>query len=380
MNLNLHLCILGTGLLFACSSSDEPGPAPAGTGGRATGGAAGSTTGGTSAGGGTNAGGGNAGGSDAGKDASTDSAAGGAPGVDARIYLPDAAPPMFDAAATTGEFLALTYNVAGLPQIFSSSPNALARMPLISELLNGYDLVLVQEDWLTPTPNPGAPNRGYHEILEDKVTHRYRSIPMPIPYGTDPLRPSALLSDGLNEFSRLYFNMYTTEHVRWKECFGGLTTGASDCLALKGFTRTVHKLAEGVEVDVYNLHGEAGSDPEDVPLQKQDFETELADYINTHSAGRAVILGGDTNLHTNSAPDDGVWQTFRTATGLKDVCETVACGSDEYQIDKFAYRSSSTVVIEPLTHKFDKTKFSYDGGALSDHDALEVRFRWSRGD
>lgn len=379
MNLNLHLCVLGTGLLFACSSSDEPGPAPSGTGGRATGGAAGSTTGGASAGGGAGTGGGNAGGSDAGKDASADSAAG-APGVDARIYLPDAAPPMFDAAATTGEFLALTYNVAGLPQIFSSSPNALTRMPLISELLNGYDLVLVQEDWLTPTPNPGAPNRGYHEILEDKVTHRYRSIPMPIPYGSDPLRPSALLSDGLNEFSRLYFNMYTTEHVRWKECFGGLTTGASDCLALKGFTRTVHKLAEGVEVDVYNLHGEAGSDPEDVPLQKQDFETELADYINTHSAGRAVILGGDTNLHTDSAPDDGTWQNFRTATGLKDVCETVACGSDEHQIDKFAFRSSSTVVIEPLSHKFDRTKFSYDGGTLSDHDALEVRFRWSRGD
>jgi hypothetical protein len=379
MKLNLPLCILGTGLLFGCSS-DDPAPNPAGTGGKGTGGAAGSTGGANNTGGGTDTGGGNAGGRDGGNDGSVDGSSGGAPGVDARIYLPDAAPPMFDAAATTGEFLALTYNVAGLPEIFSSSPNPLARMPLISELLNGYDLVLTQEDWLTPEPNPGAPNRGYHEILEDKVTHRYRSIPMPIPYGTDPLRPTALLSDGLNEFSRLYFNMYTVEHVRWKECFGGLTTGASDCLALKGFTRTVHKLAEGVEIDVYNLHGEAGSDPQDIPLKQQDFETELADYINTHSAGRAVILGGDTNLHTDGPPSNAVWQNFRTKTGIKDVCETVACGADEHQIDKFAYRSSSTVVIEPLSHKFDRAKFSYDGGALSDHDALEVRFRWSRGD
>jgi hypothetical protein len=332
------------------------------------------------AGGARDAGQGGAGGRDASSGGASGAGGAGAPGVDARIFLPDAAPPAFDSAATSGEFLALTYNVAGLPELFTSAPNPLGRMPLISKLLNDYDLVLVQEDWLTPTPNPGAPQRGYHEILEDFVTHRYRSIPMPIPFGTDPTRPSALLSDGLNEFSRLYFNMYTTEHVRWKECFGDLTTGASDCLALKGFTRTVHKLAEGVEIDVYNLHGEAGSDPKDIPLKQQDFETELADYINTHSAGHAIILGGDTNLHTGGPPSDSVWQNFRTKTGIKDVCETVACGADEHQIDKFAYRSSSTVVIEPLSHKFDRAKFSYDGGTLSDHDALEVRFRWSRSD
>ena len=44
------------------------------------------------------------------------------------------------------EFLALTYNVAGLPEPLTSSPNPLARMPIIGQLLNDYDLTLLQED------------------------------------------------------------------------------------------------------------------------------------------------------------------------------------------------------------------------------------------
>ena len=50
-------------------------------------------------------------------------------------------------SAASGSFTALTYNVAGLPeQISGSSPEA--NSPLISPLLNGYDLVLLQEDWV----------------------------------------------------------------------------------------------------------------------------------------------------------------------------------------------------------------------------------------
>lgn len=277
---------------------------------------------------------------------------------------------------TADEFLALTYNVAGLPELLTSSPNPLARMPIIGQLLNDYDLALLQESWETPEENPYAPMRAYHELIAPEAKHPYRSIPMPQPFGTDPTRPSALLSDGLNEFSRIEFDPATTEHVRWTQCFGELTTGASDCLATKGFTRTVHVLAPGVELDVYNLHGEAGSDPEDLPLKELDFE-ELAAYINAHSRGRAIILGGDTNLHTDQEFAGGIWQTFRSATGILDVCDTLDCGTDDHDIDKFAYRSSSTLEIEPLSHQFERDKFTYEGGALSDHEALAVRFRWT---
>ena len=275
-----------------------------------------------------------------------------------------------------GEFLALTYNVAGLPEAFTSSPNPLARMPIIGQLLNDYDLTLLQETWETPAENPFAPQRAYHELLTAEAKHPYRSISLPQPFGMDPTRPEALLSDGLNEFSRIEFDPATVEHVRWSKCFG-TSSGASDCLAFKGFTRTVHVLAPGVELDVYNLHGEAGGSEQDLPLKQLDFE-ELAAYINAHSVDRAIILGGDTNLHTDEAFAGGIWQTFRTATGVVDVCDTLDCGTDNHDIDKFAYRSSSSLTIEPLSHAFEREKFTYSGGLpLSDHEALAVRFRWT---
>jgi hypothetical protein len=274
-----------------------------------------------------------------------------------------------------GEFLALTYNVAGLPEAFTSSPNPEARMPIIGQLLNDYDLTLLQEDWETPEDNPFAPQRAYHELIAAEAKHPYRSISMPQPFGMDPTRPSALLSDGLNEFSRIEFDAADTEHVRWTQCFGEVT-GASDCLATKGFTRTVHVLAPGVELDVYNLHGEAGGTEQDLPLKQLDFE-ELAAYINAHSVGRAIILGGDTNLHTDQEFAGGIWQNFRSATGAVDVCDTIDCGADAHDIDKFAYRSSDALEIEPLTHAFEREKFTYSGGPLSDHEALAVRFRWT---
>jgi hypothetical protein len=299
--------------------------------------------------------------------------------------------------ADNGEFLALTYNVAGLPEALTGSPNPLARMPLISALLNDYDLVLTQEDWQTPDPNPLAPTRVYHELLDDQVTHPYRSIPAPLPLGADPAhwpatanRPAvqALVSDGLNEFSRVFFDAQATVHVTWTDCYGDATTGAGDCLATKGFTLQTHVLSPGVELDVYNLHGEAGRGAQDLPLMRSDFE-QLAAFINQPArAGRAIILGGDTNLHTERAssasnPDREIWQTFRDATGITDVCDTavtaITCSpdGDGGLIDKFAYRSSSTLLIEPVSHSYETAKFTYSAGSLSDHDPLAVRFRWS---
>jgi hypothetical protein len=288
----------------------------------------------------------------------------------------------------TGEFSALTYNVAGLPEGITGSPNPLARMPLIGVLFNDYDLVLTQEDWETPEVNPLAPQRVYHELLAERAQHRYRSIAMPVPLGNDPThwpantdRPEilALLSDGLNEFSRIEFDPKTTVHVTWNECYGDFTVGAGDCLATKGFSVTTHTLAPGVEVDIYNLHGEAGRTEVDIPLLVDNFEQQLADFVSDPArAGRAVILAGDTNLHTDRSPDGDAWRTFLTRTGLSDVCDTVACGAEADQIDKFAYRNSSTLEIVPQSHVFEAQKFSYEGGDLSDHPPLNVRFRWAK--
>ncbi|MGH9229507.1 MAG: endonuclease/exonuclease/phosphatase family protein [Acidimicrobiales bacterium] len=275
-----------------------------------------------------------------------------------------------------GQFRALTYNVAGLPAVLSGSEPDV-NTELISPLLNDYDLVLVQESWINPDPPiPGL--EFFHEVLVSQVTHPYLSQPAPPPREPDPRRPDALVSDGLNRMSRFPFGALT--RVMWNDCFGGANTsdgGAGDCLAQKGFSVARTTVARGVEIDVYNLHGEAGNTPDDQGHRAAGFE-QLAEFIAVESAGRPVIVGGDFNLNTDRAPDGGVFDTFLAATGLTDVCAVVDCGDDADRIDKFVFRSGGGVTIQPLEHRFERDRFRrQDGAPLSDHDALAVTFAWS---
>lgn len=304
----------------------------------------------------------------------------------------------------TGSFLALTYNVAGLPQgISGSDPET--NSPLISPLLNGYELVLLQEDWADPPPGIDL---FFHEEVTEQAEHPYRSEPATAPMGTDLRRfPSGppLIADGLNRLSNFPFG--PLDRQMWEECFGEfsmaainaiagatgldavieaaglddeLNDGAADCGAQKGFSFARTTFAKGVEIDVYNLHAEAGSDPRDRAASAHNF-VQLAEYIKKNSQGRAVILGGDTNLHTEvdtRRPEDAeVWTKFRKATGLQDVCDVLDCGADAGAIDKFAFRNGGGVKLKPLTASVERETFTRDDGEpLSDHDPLAVRFKW----
>ena len=280
-------------------------------------------------------------------------------------------------APTSGQFRALTYNVAGLPEVLSGSEPSI-NMPFISPLLNAYDLVLVQEDWANPDP-PIAGASVYHEVLVSQVDHPYRSTPAPVPMGTNPDRPSALVSDGLNRLSRLPFG--PIDRVMWPDCFGAIDTsdgGAGDCLSTKGFSMATTEVAPGVTVDVYNLHGEAGSTLLDRQYRAAGYEV-LASYIVEHSAGHAVIVGGDFNLHTNRAGDQEIMARLLDQTGLTDTRSVVDDDPAADQIDKFIFRSGGGVTLQPLTHAFEAATFvrPADGAPLSDHDPLSVDFSWS---
>jgi hypothetical protein len=271
-------------------------------------------------------------------------------------------------AIVSGDFLALSYNVAGLPQgISGSDPET--NTPLIAPLLNGYDLVLMQETWKTPDPNPLAPLRVYHEILEAGSLHPFKSVSAPLPFGTDPRRPEAIVSDGLNRFSRFPFSTLTKQ--AWETCH----PSAADCLALKGFDMARTTIAPGVTVDVYDLHMEAGGEPQDDVARDLGI-TQLSTFIQTMSAGRPVIVGGDFNLHTDAEPDATQFQRLLTETGLQDVCATLGCPQPG-RIDKFLFRSSAAVTLTPQSWRFETDVFRRaDGEPLSDHDALAVRFGW----
>lgn len=283
-----------------------------------------------------------------------------------------------------GTFSLLSYNVAGLPQEFSSV-NPQQNIPLISPLLNEYDLVLTQEDFDWWTGGAGLLDFvNYHARLRSQATHPYRSArhPGPEAVGIDPAARPLLVGDGIGFLSR--YPLRGERHGAWTGCFGGVLPfdgGAADCLAMKGFRMMTLVLGDDLEVDVYNLHGEAGATAEDQRLQVEDYE-QLATAIETWSAGRAVIVAGDTNLHIGAHPDGSngadadIWAGFLDRLGLSDVCAELGC-SDWESIDKVAYRDGGAVDLTASSHDMPRERFtSPTGGALSDHPPLVVRFDW----
>ncbi len=254
-------------------------------------------------------------------------------------------------AAESGRFSLLTYNVAGLPQLVSHSDPEV-NVGLISPLLNHYDLALVQEDF------------SYHSQLNARALHAYRS---------ETMRHSlALMPDGLNWFSRFAFGW--VHRVRWAQCNGYLGA-ASDCLADKGFSFSELTLNDGVTVDVYNLHAEAGGTPLDIEVRRENFE-QLADYVRTRSRNHPIIVAGDTNLRMSVPRDVETLENFLKSTGLRDACRRFGCG--EEKLDRVFFGSSRRVELDVLGWWTDRRFVDVEGSPLSDHPAIGVELSWHR--
>lgn len=292
------------------------------------------------------------------------------------------------ADGASGTVSVLAYNVAGLPvEISKERPDI--NIPLISPLLNDYDVVLTQEafDWWKPDGLASTTDFvNYHDRLRADTTHEYKTDVHPgaeaVGIDIEADRPNMELGDGLGVLSR--FPIAQTQRVPWTGCFGEFDSGASDCLAMKGFLLTRLTLEDGAVVDIYNLHGEAGGGSEDQTLQADNYE-QLAAFIEENSAGRPIILGGDTNLHTNTVhedSDDGadieIWERFLAATRLTDACAATTC-DDDSRIDKIAFRSGGGIDLEAIEYGFETDVFVDEAGVdLSDHQALQVVFGWAR--
>lgn len=268
----------------------------------------------------------------------------------------------------SGELVALTYNVAGLPEGLSSSM-PLEYTPLIAPLLNDYDLVFLQESWQTPDPNPVFPLRVYHEILVAASTHPYQTVPADQPLGSDASRPTALLGDGLDIFSE--FPLGDTTRVAWSSC----VDTASDCLAFKGFSMTPAQLSDGTPVHLYDLHMEAGDSAEDDAARDLGID-QLLSFISQNSQGQALIIGGDFNLETDTEPAKSQLARLLSTAGLTDACTELMCPRPG-NIDKLLYRSSARVLLQAESWNLESSKFvSPDGMPLSDHEPLAVRFAY----
>ncbi len=244
----------------------------------------------------------------------------------------------------------LTYNVAGLPGIVSDR-DPQASMPLISPLLNGFDIVVVQEDF------------AYHAELTSAITYEHR-------YDPSSRSGTRLYGDGLAGFSRV--PLVHVDHQRWDECNGRFDAG-NDCLAGKGFALSRHELAPGIELDVYNVHMDAGGDRDDQSARAEQV-AQLIEYARTASAGRAVIVAGDTNLKAREG-DEPILLNLLAGLELLDSCRQLGCEQPALH-DRVMYRSSASLELTPMLWHIDSRFVNAAGEPLSDHEAIVVDFEW----
>lgn len=273
--------------------------------------------------------------------------------------------PVSPSAVTSGSFSILSYNVAGLPLgIGDGDPET--NTPIIGARLAPYDVVQVQEDF------------NYHAALYAADRHPHRT----------PTSGGVPFGSGLNTLSDLPFEDF--ERVAWADC----SSGSGDCLTPKGFTFMRARLAEGVWVDLYNLHTDAGVEPGDLAARRANL-AQLTTFIRSHSAGNAVIVYGDTNTRYTRA-DDTIAE-LASANGLTDpwvdlvrggdapdkgapalVCDDATVDETCEVVDKVLYRGGEHVRLDAVEYRNEHAAFRDGAGKnLSDHYPIAVELDWS---
>ncbi|KEF57690.1 uncharacterized protein A1O9_05608 [Exophiala aquamarina CBS 119918] len=275
-------------------------------------------------------------------------------------------------AADAGSFNVLTFNVAGLPSIISGNDvpgdkttNSRTIGSKFAEY--DYDVIHVQEDF------------NYHAYIYETDDHPYRtSTSGGVPFGS-----------GLNTLSN--FNWISFDRITWDQC----NINDGDCLTPKGFTAMRMQIDEGVYIDFYNLHADAGSDAGDVDARRAGV-VQMINYIEANSLGNAVIVFGDTNdRYTNTGVSISM---LTTEVGLTDswvqlinggntpvagspanACGNPAASNQCEIVDKVLYRGSRAINLSVTGWTYESSKFVQpDGNILSDHNPITVDFSWSR--
>ncbi|KAF2829966.1 endonuclease/exonuclease/phosphatase family protein-like protein [Ophiobolus disseminans] len=276
------------------------------------------------------------------------------------------------AAQTSGTFNALTFNVAGLPPIFNSNEvpgdktTNTARMGQLFAQYN-FSLIHVQEDF------------NYHATLYANDKHPYRT----------PTSGGVPFGSGLNSLSNYEFAAF--ERIKWNTCS---TFDSADCLTPKGFTFMRVKIAEGVSIDAYNLHADAGTTAADLSARASNLR-QVSSHIKSHSAGNVVLVFGDSNTRYTRAGD--IPSVFATENSMTDawiklakngvaplpgtdalVCDKPSPNTTCETVDKVWYRGSPVVNLQATSFDYVSDMFlQQDGSVLSDHNPVLVDFAWT---
>ncbi len=280
----------------------------------------------------------------------------------------------------TGEIKLMSYNVDGLPipaSLSSSGRDPREATKSMIPYINEYDadILAVQEDF------------NYHSLLKKGINLSNSTFTSGVvPFG-----------DGLNFYSK--FPIYNVSRIGWEDAHGIFTDG-SDELTPKGILYSVFKVAEGVYVDVYNIHADGYDDEGSVKARINQYK-QLIELINTQSSSRPVIIIGDTNSRLCREYNQ-LRKLFIEQEGFRDawseVCddgkytvwesEDAACNVYGYawwgvwdSVDRVMYRSGGGISLEAIAHEYkffgtDKQGF-YVYDSPSDHAALKVTLKYT---
>ncbi|KAH8168448.1 endonuclease/exonuclease/phosphatase family protein [Sarocladium implicatum] len=271
-------------------------------------------------------------------------------------------------AATNGSISLLTINVAGLPEALQSNDvpgDKKTNARLIGSYLEeyNYDIIHVQEDF------------NYHAYIYEANGHPYRTATSGgVPFGS-----------GLNTLANNWW--FDFRRIKWNKCSNA---SGADCLTPKGFTFMRMHIDEGVSVDVYNLHADAGTESDDLEARASNIQ-QVADYISYWSDGNAVIVMGDTNTRY-SRSDDNI-RTLLTQNDLSDawivseragvvpteesLCDNPSLVNDCEIVDKVFYRGNGIVSLDVTYFSYEGGKFLQpDGNILTDHNPIAVDLNW----
>ncbi|KAF4316377.1 hypothetical protein JM18_008516 [Phytophthora kernoviae] len=271
------------------------------------------------------------------------------------------------AAANT--FSVMCYNVAGLPAIISSGDPSTYSVDM-GKRISDWDIVNVQEDF------------NYHAALYSENKHEHRT----------PTSGGVPFGSGLNTLSHYPFtNITDLERTKWNDCSN---YDNADCMTPKGFTFVEVQLADGVTIDIYNLHTDAGVTDADQKARASNL-AQVSDFITANSADNAVIVMGDTNTRYTRELDtirefiegqkltDGWVESVRKGVppekgseALK--CETATMSNDCEVVDKIMYRGNNYITLTLDKWNNENAAFmGSDGKALSDHPPIASTYSWT---
>mgnify|MGYP001826557104 CR=1 FL=1 len=259
------------------------------------------------------------------------------------------------APAAGDEFTVLSYNTHGL-NVWVAGDDPTARFPIIGEKSNAYDVALLQEDF------------SHHAALRQGARQPIVERGNPSRFGGWCLICSG---SGLTILSRWgRENLVESVSRAYGQCSGWIS-GASDCLATKGFQRMRIRLPGGAELDFVNTHLDAGREAEDREVRRGQLEL-LRRSIEAEVEQGPLILAGDLNLLAADPEDAALRDAFTSALGLAD--SGARGGSRWPTLDYIFYRSGGGLELE-VVEAGEDLSFVHGEAPLSDHPAIFTRFR-----